>query len=153
MIENWAVMFPTANTNAMYAVFLTSVLSLWNYSPSTRNNQSYPSLIHSSLYVTHLFASRCFPLGSQLLSSRQSTYTAIQVSIKCIYHLQVTVWSGDCHCARGQRILRVYSRWANQRPGPVSQWASLISVEQYGFVKSYDPRTSSGDHHHLMFIR
>ena len=29
----------------------------------------------------------------------------------------------------------------------------FIHVEQYGYVKSYNPATSSGDHHHLMFIR
>ena len=29
----------------------------------------------------------------------------------------------------------------------------FIHVGQYGYVNSYDPTTSSGDHHHLMFIR
>ena len=34
-----------------------------------------------------------------------------------------------------------------------SEHYDFIHVEQYGYVKSYDPTTSSGDHHHLMFIR
>ena len=29
----------------------------------------------------------------------------------------------------------------------------FIHVEEYGLVKSYDPRTSSGDHHHLVYVR
>ena len=29
----------------------------------------------------------------------------------------------------------------------------FIHVEEYGYVVSYAPRTSSGDHHHFMWIR
>ena len=29
----------------------------------------------------------------------------------------------------------------------------FIHVENYGYVKSYDPRTSGGDHHHLVYVR
>jgi len=29
----------------------------------------------------------------------------------------------------------------------------FIHVEGYGYVRSYNPRTSSGDHHHLVFVR
>ena len=29
----------------------------------------------------------------------------------------------------------------------------FIHVEEYGLVKSYDPRTSGGDHHHLVYVR
>ena len=34
-----------------------------------------------------------------------------------------------------------------------SEYYEFIHVEQYGYVKSYNPKTTSGDHHHLMFIR
>ena len=29
----------------------------------------------------------------------------------------------------------------------------FIHVEDYGYVVSYAPRTSSGDHHHLLFVK
>ena len=29
----------------------------------------------------------------------------------------------------------------------------FVHVEEYGYVVSFNPRTSSGDHHHLMFVR
>ena len=29
----------------------------------------------------------------------------------------------------------------------------FVNVEQYGYVTSFAPRLSSGEHHHLMFVR
>ena len=49
----------------------------------------------------------------------------------------------------------------NRSPYPLETFVKLrgspdykfIHVEEYGYVVSYSPRLSSGDHHHLIWVR